>query len=106
MYEVDDAQENYDDIDTCPETIQTKAEVHDGQKTTPESDPAGPQGKEKRDEDYLVPGQDGWANFGLNSNSNQIQFSKVDDSLLPFILIGKKNKKQTKNNPAEIRRRI
>ena len=59
MYEVDDAQENYDDIDTCPETIQTKAEVHDGQKTTPESDPAGPQGKEKRDEDYLVPGQDG-----------------------------------------------
>ncbi|XP_060912936.1 scavenger receptor cysteine-rich type 1 protein M160 [Labrus mixtus] len=53
-YEVDDPQENYDDIEHSPKIAQTKAAVHDGPQTTPAR-----AGLLKRDEDYLVPGQDG-----------------------------------------------
>ncbi|TDH11092.1 hypothetical protein EPR50_G00080460 [Perca flavescens] len=58
-YEVDDPQENYDDIDACPEITQTEAEVHNSPQTTPESEAEAPQGLVQGDEDYLVPGQDG-----------------------------------------------
>ncbi|KAF1390871.1 hypothetical protein PFLUV_G00062580 [Perca fluviatilis] len=58
-YEVDDPQENYDDIEACPEITQTEAEVHNSPQTTPESDAEAPQGLVQGDEDYLVPGQDG-----------------------------------------------
>ncbi|XP_047464036.1 scavenger receptor cysteine-rich type 1 protein M130 isoform X2 [Mugil cephalus] len=65
-YEVDDPQESYDDIEGPPETTETKAEVHDDHKATPEGNaaaaaaaasaaPEPPQGGG----DYLVPGQDG-----------------------------------------------
>ncbi|XP_017266705.1 scavenger receptor cysteine-rich type 1 protein M130 [Kryptolebias marmoratus] len=58
-YEVDDAQENYDDIDASPEVVQTRAEVHDGPETAPETDAPAPSPAVQQDEDYLVPGQDG-----------------------------------------------
>ncbi|XP_078110438.1 scavenger receptor cysteine-rich type 1 protein M160 isoform X2 [Sander vitreus] len=58
-YEVEDPQENYDDIEACPEITQTEAEVHNSPQTTPESDAEAPQGLVQGDEDYLVPGQDG-----------------------------------------------
>ena len=58
-YEVDDPQENYDDIEACPEITQTEAEVHNSPQTTPEGDAEAPQGLVQGDEDYLVPGQDG-----------------------------------------------
>lgn len=60
-YEVDDP-ESYDDIEASPEISQIKAEVHSSPQTTPESAGVAPSGL--RDEDYLVPGQDGWA--GIN----------------------------------------
>ncbi|KAM8754641.1 scavenger receptor cysteine-rich type 1 protein M130 [Acanthopagrus schlegelii] len=56
-YEVDDPQESYDDIEASPEISQIKAEVHSSPQTTPESAGVAPSGL--RDEDYLVPGQDG-----------------------------------------------
>ncbi|XP_037629892.1 scavenger receptor cysteine-rich type 1 protein M130 [Sebastes umbrosus] len=57
IYEVDDPQENYEDIEA--KIIQTEAEVHNSPQTTPESNAAPPPGLEQGDEDYLVPGQDG-----------------------------------------------
>ncbi|XP_041860276.1 scavenger receptor cysteine-rich type 1 protein M130 isoform X2 [Melanotaenia boesemani] len=58
-YEVDESQENYDDIDACPEVGQTTAEVHEGTRTTPASDAAAFQDRVQKDDNYLVPGQDG-----------------------------------------------
>lgn len=55
IYEVDDPQENYDDIEASPEII--KAEVHDSPQTTPENSA----GLVQRNEDCLMSGQDGWA---------------------------------------------
>lgn len=64
-YEVDDSQENYDDIDASSEAAQTRAEVHDGPQTSQKTDEAALQEPVQKDEDYLVPGQDGWAGLGL-----------------------------------------
>ncbi|XP_034733491.1 antigen WC1.1 [Etheostoma cragini] len=58
-YEVEDPQENYDDIEACPEITQTEAEVHNSTQTTLESVAEAPQGLVEGDDDYLVPGQDG-----------------------------------------------
>lgn len=58
-YEVDDPQENYDDIEASPEISQIKAEVHNSPQITPENVVVTPSGLVRRDEDYLVPGQDG-----------------------------------------------
>lgn len=64
IYEVDDPQENYEDIEA--KIIQTEAEVHNSPQATPESDAAPPPGLAQGDEDYLVPGQDGWAKTGFS----------------------------------------
>ncbi|KAM6981915.1 scavenger receptor cysteine-rich type 1 protein M130 [Tautogolabrus adspersus] len=58
-YEVDDPRESYDDIDYSPQITQTKAEVHDGPRTTPGGVPAEPARLLKWEEDYLEPGQNG-----------------------------------------------
>ncbi|XP_070765856.1 scavenger receptor cysteine-rich type 1 protein M130 [Enoplosus armatus] len=58
-YEVDDPQENYDDIEASPEIAQTEVDVHGSPQTTPENVAAAPPGLVRRDEDYLVPDQDG-----------------------------------------------
>ncbi|KAM4570532.1 scavenger receptor cysteine-rich type 1 protein M130 [Fundulus diaphanus] len=58
-YEVEDSQENYDDIDASPENAETTAEVHDGPRPAPEGDAEAPRDQVQKDEDYLVPGQDG-----------------------------------------------
>ncbi|XP_040009026.1 antigen WC1.1 [Xiphias gladius] len=58
-YEVDDPQESYDDIEPSPEITQTKAEVHDGPRTTPKSNAVAPPELVQGNEDYLEPGQDG-----------------------------------------------
>ncbi|CAJ1055417.1 scavenger receptor cysteine-rich type 1 protein M160 [Xyrichtys novacula] len=55
-YEVDNWGENYDDIEATPET---RAEVHNSPRATPENVRAATPGLPERDaEDYLVPGQD------------------------------------------------
>lgn len=76
-YEVDDPQENYDDIDASPEIAQTKAEVHGSPQLMPESRAAAPQESVQGD-DYLVPGQDGWAASGFVTLQNKIQSANVD----------------------------
>lgn len=58
-YEVDDLQENYDDIDASPEKEETTVEVHDGPKPALEDDAATLKDQVQKDEDYLVPAQDG-----------------------------------------------
>ncbi|XP_035997301.1 deleted in malignant brain tumors 1 protein [Fundulus heteroclitus] len=58
-YEVEDSQENYDDIDASPENAETTAEVHEGPRPAPEGDAEAPRDQVQKDEDYLVPGQDG-----------------------------------------------
>lgn len=58
-YEVDVAQENADGVDAGPELLQTAAEVHDVPMSTSGSDATPPVDVLRRDEDYLVPGQDG-----------------------------------------------
>lgn len=60
-YEVEESQENYDDIDASPEDTETTAEVHDGPRPAPEGDAGVPKEQAQNNEDYLVPGQDGWA---------------------------------------------
>lgn len=69
-YEVEDSQENYDDIDASPENAKTTAELHDGPKPAPDGDEEGP--KDQKDEEYPVPGQDGWAWTGSKFKSNKI----------------------------------
>ncbi|XP_026189180.1 scavenger receptor cysteine-rich type 1 protein M130 [Mastacembelus armatus] len=56
-YEVEEP-ESYDDI-ANPEITQIKAEVHNSPKTTRENDAVAPADMVRREEDYLVPGQDG-----------------------------------------------
>lgn len=82
-YEVDDPQENYDDIDASPEIAQTKAEVHDSPPPTTESYAVAPQ-KSVQEDDYLVPGQDGWATIGFVTSQNKIQSANVDHPKTQF----------------------
>lgn len=77
-YEVDDPQENYDDIEASPEF--TKAEVYDSPQTTPEN----VAGLVRGDEDYLVPGQDGWAKTGYKTYSNKIQSGQSHQHPAPW----------------------
>lgn len=58
-YEVDDLQENYDDIDASPEKEETTAEVHDGPKPALEGDETALKDQVQKEEDFLVPAQDG-----------------------------------------------
>ncbi|XP_043977257.1 scavenger receptor cysteine-rich type 1 protein M130 isoform X1 [Gambusia affinis] len=58
-YEVEDSQENYDDIDASPENAKTMAEVHDGPKPEPDGDEEGTKDQFQKNEEYLVPGQEG-----------------------------------------------
>lgn len=71
-YEVEDSQENYDDIDASPENAKTMAEVHDGPKPEPDGDEEGTKDQFQKNEEYLVPGQEGWAWTGSKFKSNKI----------------------------------
>lgn len=62
-YEVEDPLENYDDIRDSPDITQTEAEVHESPPTAPDVGTA-PLEQEQSSNDYLVPGQDGWAKAG------------------------------------------
>ncbi|KAK5923202.1 hypothetical protein CgunFtcFv8_000194 [Champsocephalus gunnari] len=53
--EEEDPQEDYDDIEACPEFTQTEAEVHESPQESTAEEPLLVEG----DDDYLVPGQDG-----------------------------------------------
>lgn len=81
-YEVDEPQENYDDIDTSPEIAQTKAEVYDSPQPTPAVAPQ----KSVQADDYLVPGQDGWATVGFVTSQNKIWSANVDHPKTQFPL--------------------
>ncbi|KAJ4934408.1 hypothetical protein JOQ06_007203 [Pogonophryne albipinna] len=57
--EEEDPQEDYDDIEACPEFTQTEAEVHESPQESPQESTAEEPLLVEGDDDYLVPGQDG-----------------------------------------------
>lgn len=77
-YEVDDPQENYDDIEAGPEITATEAEIHETPQTAPESNTAPPPELVEGDDDYLVPGVDGWAKTGFKAKWHNFQSGKEE----------------------------